>query len=65
MLFCLVSESFPVGSFVICVCVSVASWGDTCFGGDDDWEVVRTKGFDHLPGCCGGEVGRAKGDVWR
>ncbi len=41
MLFCVVSEFFPVGSFVICVCDSVANWGDSCFGGDDDWKVVR------------------------
>ena len=49
MLFCLISESFPVGSFVICVCGSVAFWGESCFSGDDDWKVIRSEGFDHLP----------------
>ena len=42
LLFCLFSESFPVGSFIVCVCVSVATWGESCFSGDDDWKVIRT-----------------------
>ena len=42
VLFCLICEGFPVGSFIISVCVSVASWGVSSFCGDDDREVVRT-----------------------
>ena len=42
MLFCLISEFFPVGSFVISVSVSVANWGAACLGGDDDGKVVGT-----------------------
>ena len=49
VLFCFVSEFFPVGSFIISVCVSVANWGASCFDCDDDRKVVRTKGFDHPP----------------
>ena len=42
MLFCLISEFFPVCSFVISVSVSVANWGAACLGGDDDGKVVGT-----------------------
>ena len=42
VLFCLIGEFFPVGTFVVCVSVSVSNWGASCFGGDDDGEVVRT-----------------------
>ena len=41
VLFRLFSEVFPVGSFIVGVCASVASWGVSCFGSDDDWKVVR------------------------
>ena len=41
VLFCFFYEGFPVGSFVVRICVFVANWGVSCFGGDDDWEVVR------------------------
>lgn len=40
MLFCFTGESIPVGSFVICVCVSVTSWGESCLCSNDDGEVV-------------------------
>ena len=41
VLFCLASEFFPTGSFVVRVGGSVARRGESCFGGDYDWEVVR------------------------
>ena len=42
VLFCFFGKGIPVGSFVICVRVSVASWGAFCFCSDDDGKVVRT-----------------------
>ena len=49
MLFCFFGEGCPVGFIVIGVCVSVSYWGVACFGGDDDWKVVRAEGSNHFP----------------
>ena len=49
--------------FVVSVDVSVASEGDSCLCGNDDWKGVRSLGFYNSPGCCGGEIGEIECDV--
>ena len=41
VLFCFINEGIPVGSFVISVSVSVASWGESCLCTDYDGQVIR------------------------